>query len=100
MPAYVVMDIDVHDPQGFGHYVEQATPLIARFGGRNLLLDLNPSVLEGKWEPSSLVIQEFPDADAVRRWWDSPEYQPLKVLRRQYSAVDLVVGRTRDQGPV
>jgi len=38
-------------------------------------------VLEGDWEPTRLVVLEFEDLDAVKRWYDSPEYQAAKKLR-------------------
>jgi len=92
MSAFVVIDLDVVGPDGFRQYVEGAGPLIERFGGRNLITDENALVLEGDWKPSTLVIHEFPDRETVQRFWDSPEYQPLKALRREHSTVNVVVG--------
>jgi uncharacterized protein (DUF1330 family) len=37
-------------------------------------------------------VHEFPDKDAIQRFWDSPEYQPLKELRRRYARVKVAVG--------
>ena len=39
-------------------------------------------MLEGDWEPTRLVVLEFPDMASLRAWYDSPEYAPLKVLRQ------------------
>ena len=41
-------------------------------------------LLEGEPEPGRIVVIEFPDADAARRWYRSEEYQ--KALRIRQSA--------------
>ncbi|WP_305788356.1 DUF1330 domain-containing protein [Symbioplanes lichenis] len=92
MPAYVVIDLKVTDPQQFGQYAKEAAEVLAQFGGRNVLVDLKPTVLEGPWQPNGLVIQEFPDAATVDRWYRSPGYQRLTELRRQTSEATMVVG--------
>ncbi|MFG1603882.1 DUF1330 domain-containing protein [Actinoplanes sp. NPDC049265] len=92
MPAYVVIDLKVTDPEGFGRYAKEAAEVLARFGGRNLLVDLKPIVLEGPWQPAGLVIQEFPDAATVDRWYRSPEYQRLTELRQRSSEATMVAG--------
>ncbi|MFF5477688.1 DUF1330 domain-containing protein [Streptomyces sp. NPDC012935] len=96
MPAYVVIDLDVSDPSGFQQYIDGVTPLIEQAGARNLLIDDNAVVLEGDWEPATLVIHEFASKAALQEFWDSPEYQPLKELRRKYSSVKVVAGESPD----
>jgi uncharacterized protein (DUF1330 family) len=39
------------------------------------------AVLEGDWNPSRLVMLEFPDLETAKRWYDSPEYQEVRKLR-------------------
>ncbi|SEQ94547.1 Uncharacterized conserved protein, DUF1330 family [Lentzea xinjiangensis] len=94
MTAYVVIDLNVADAEGFQQYVDGVTPLIEKAGARNVLIDSNALVLEGDWAPSTLVVHEFASKAAVREFWDSPEYQPFKELRRKYSTVQVVVGET------
>ncbi|WP_030848074.1 DUF1330 domain-containing protein [Streptomyces sp. NRRL F-4474] len=92
MSAYVVIDLDIHDPDGFQRYADAVLPLMREAGGRNLVVDQAPVVLEGDWRPSTLVIHEFPDRAAAQAFWDAPAYQPLKALRRKHSCVRVVVG--------
>ncbi|ANZ40870.1 hypothetical protein BBK82_37690 [Lentzea guizhouensis] len=94
MTAYVVIDLNVADQDGFQQYVDGVLPLIEKAGARNVLTDADALVLEGDWKPRTLVIHEFADRAAVQAFWDSPEYQPLKELRRRYSTVKVVVGET------
>jgi uncharacterized protein (DUF1330 family) len=42
-----------------------------------------PDVVEGDPVLTAAVLIEFPDVDAARGWYDSPEYQPLKELRHR-----------------
>jgi uncharacterized protein (DUF1330 family) len=92
MTAYVVIDLDIADAEGFQQYVDGVTPLIEKSGARNLIIDAEPLVLEGGWSPRTLVIHEFESKQAVEEFWNSPEYEPFKQLRRRYSTVQVVVG--------
>lgn len=92
MPAYVVIDLSIADPAGFQEYVDGVMPLLEKASARNLLVDDSVLVLEGDWTPSTLVVHEFADRAAAQEFWDSPEYQPYKELRRRYSTVKVVVG--------
>ena len=96
MSAYVVIDLDIIDADGFQQYIDGVTPMIERAGGRNLVVDPDALVLEGEWKPSTLVVHEFPSRAAVQEFWDSPEYAPFKELRRRYSSVQVVVGEAPD----
>lgn len=92
MTAHVVIELAVQDPEGFQQYVDRVGPLIERAGGRTVLLDPSVVVLEGDWRPPVLVIHEFPGMTEVQAFWDSPEYAPLKDLRRHHATVKVVVG--------
>ncbi|MEV5313673.1 MULTISPECIES: DUF1330 domain-containing protein [unclassified Streptomyces] len=94
MTAYAVIDLDIADPDGFQQYIDGVTPLIERAGGHNVLIDDDALVLEGDWRPATLVIHQFASKAALQEFWDSPEYQPLKELRRRYSTVKVVVGES------
>jgi uncharacterized protein (DUF1330 family) len=38
-------------------------------------------VLEGDWHPPRLVVLEFEDLEAAKRWYESEIYQEAKKLR-------------------
>ncbi len=54
---------------------------IAAGGGRFLVLGGELIVLEGDWQPARLVVLEFEDLAAAKRWYDSEVYQEAKKLR-------------------
>jgi uncharacterized protein (DUF1330 family) len=84
MPAYIIAEIQVTDPTSYDRYRPMAAASIARFGGRYVVRGGKLDLLEGEPEPGRIVVIEFPDADAARRWYRSEEYQ--KALRIRQSA--------------
>ena len=38
-------------------------------------------MLEGDWRPKRIVVLEFEDLEAAKRWYHSPEYREAKRLR-------------------
>ena len=81
MAAYVLVDCEVIDPVRYENYKKLAPPAIAKYGGRYLVRGGAVSVLEGEWQPSRIVVLEFPDADTARRFYDSPEYRAARAER-------------------
>lgn len=91
MPAFVVVDIDIHDPVRYERYKELAPPSIFRYGGRYAVRGAAVTALEGTWKPGRFVILEFPTADQARAWWNSPEYASAKALRQSCAATNLII---------
>jgi uncharacterized protein (DUF1330 family) len=81
MPAYVIAEIDVTDPEQYTHYTDAVPATIANHGGRSIARGGEVAVLEGDWQPKRLVLLEFDDLDAAKRWYESSEYQEVKRLR-------------------
>ena len=85
MAAYVIADITVHDPETYEEYRRQVPAVIEKYGGRYLVRGGAFEVFKGDWQPSRLIILEFPDMDALRQWYGSDDYQVLLKLRRNLS---------------
>lgn len=79
--AYVVCDITVTDPAAYEEYRKRSGPALDAHGGRFLVRGGETEPLEGQWSPQRFVLIEFPDADAARRWYDSPEYREARAAR-------------------
>ncbi len=82
MTALVLIDLTVRDLPAMTKYEGAAVALAARFGGKPLAKELQPEVVEGRWSPTWLVVLEFPNRQAVRDFYNAPEYQPLKAMRQ------------------
>jgi len=57
------------------------TPRSTAPRGRFLVRGGELVVLEGDWQPPRLVLLEFKDLEAARRWYESEAYQEAKKLR-------------------
>ena len=91
MPAYVVVNVTVHDPARYEEYKRLATPTVPADGGRSVARGAPVEVREGGWTPSRLVILEFPTLERARAWWESPEYAPAKAVRQSCADTQLVI---------
>jgi len=85
MTAYMIVDLKVHDPEGFEEYRQGVPAVIAKDGGEYLVRGGDFEVIEGDWRPNRLVIFRFPDRAAIKRFFDDPDYAELKALRHRVS---------------
>jgi uncharacterized protein (DUF1330 family) len=90
MPAYIIVETDIHDPEQYEQYKAASPGAVASGGGRFVARGGELAVLEGDWEPSRIVILEFPDLEAARRWYDSPEYVEARKLREGAANLKMV----------
>ena len=80
MAAYVIVETDVTDPEQYEQY-KAASPAAIAAGGGRFVRGGELVVLEGDWQPPRLVLLEFDDLQAARRWYESQTYQEAKKLR-------------------
>lgn len=82
MTALVLIDLTVRDLSAMTEYEGAAIALAGKFGGTPLVKEVHPEIVEGQWSPTWLVVLQFPNRQAVRDFYEAPDYQPLKVLRQ------------------
>ena len=82
-PAYLLVQGQVTDREGFTAYSAALPPIYRQYGGEYLALVPAPlvEVAEGTVEDRSIVLARFPSREAARAFWDSPEYAVAKKLR-------------------
>jgi uncharacterized protein (DUF1330 family) len=90
MPAYLIADIEVNDGQAYEEYRKQVPALITHHGGRYLARGGATEVLEGDWKPRRTVIVEFPTMSALKAFWDSADYKPLRGIRWNSASSNVV----------
>jgi uncharacterized protein (DUF1330 family) len=91
MSAYVLVDCHVTDPAQYEVYKKLAPDAIAKHGGRYLARGGSTTVLEGTWQPQRVVVLEFPDVAAAKRFYDSPEYRAARAARDGAARMSMVV---------
>ena len=90
MSAYVIVETDIHDPEQYEKYKAVSPGAVAAGGGRFVVRGGELAVLEGEWNPKRLVVLEFEDLEAVKRWYASPGYQEAKKLREGAADLNMV----------
>jgi uncharacterized protein (DUF1330 family) len=90
MPAYLIVETDITDPGQYEQYKAASPSAIAAHGGRFVVRGGETAVLEGDWNPKRLVVVEFDDLEAAKRFYDSPEYQAAMKLREGAAKLNMV----------
>jgi uncharacterized protein (DUF1330 family) len=96
VPAYVIVETDVTDPEQYEKYKAASPGAIAAGGGRFLVRGGELAILEGDWQPSRVVVLEFNDLAAVKRWYQSEVYQEAKMLREGAAHLRMVAVQALD----
>ena len=91
MPAYLIVDCKVTDPERYEAYKQLAPPAIEKYGGRYLVRGGVTTILEGNWQPSRVVVLEFPDEETAKRFYASPEYGAARAKRAGAANMSMVL---------
>lgn len=91
MSVFVIATSRIHDGEAMARYREAVPPIVAKYGGRLIARGAVAAVLEGEREPHSAVVFEFENEDQANQCFNSPEYAPLRDLRRRSSDTEILV---------
>jgi uncharacterized protein (DUF1330 family) len=88
MAAYFLVDVTTTDPALMAEYRTHTPGLVGKYGGRFVIRGGASETVEGDWKPERVVMLEFPDRAAFRRFYDSEDYKPVLKMR-------MAAGRSR-----
>ncbi|MDA1090962.1 MAG: DUF1330 domain-containing protein [Proteobacteria bacterium] len=91
MAAYVIVQIEVTDPEAFAVYRAQVPPTIEPYGGEYVVRGGDQDVLEGDWPHPRTVILKFPSMDQAKAWHASAAYEGPKALRQSAATANMIV---------
>jgi uncharacterized protein (DUF1330 family) len=97
MPAYLIADVNVTDKDTYQTYATQVPPIIKQYGGRYLVRGGKTLTPEGDWRPSRLVVLQFDDLAAARRFYDSKEYRAIIEFRHRAASTRMVLVEGYDE---
>ncbi|MHB1517874.1 MAG: DUF1330 domain-containing protein [Acidimicrobiales bacterium] len=79
--AYVISAVEGFvDEATVRRYAELAGPAIEHLGGRFIVSNSEPVLVEGQCPSRHLSIVEFPSIEEAHDWYDSPEYAEARAL--------------------
>ena len=81
MTAYLFVDLDIHDQDGFQAYRAQVPEFVAKHGGEYLVRGGEFEVIKNDWKPHRIVLFKFPDRQAIRNLFADPEYLKIADVR-------------------
>lgn len=85
MAAYILAQVEVKNPEGYEDYKAQAPAAIEKYGGKYLTRGGKVEALEGEGPGHRIVLLEFPDMEAAKAFYNSPEYQAAAKIRQANS---------------
>jgi uncharacterized protein (DUF1330 family) len=89
MSAYVIVEVDVADAEGYEEYRPLAGESVARHGGRFIVRGGKNEVWEGEWS-GRIVVLEFETLEAARTWYHSDDYQAAAAIRHRTSTARMI----------
>jgi uncharacterized protein (DUF1330 family) len=90
MAAYVIVDVEVHNPEAYREYTAQVPATLEPYGGRFIVRGGVAETIEGEWNPQRIVVLEFPSAEAARAWHGSPAYQAILPIRQRHARTNFL----------
>jgi uncharacterized protein (DUF1330 family) len=81
MTVYAIAQLTITDRSRYQRYQTGFMSVLGQYGGRLLVADEAPAVVEGRWDHQKIVVLEFKDAAAFRAWAESPEYRQIAIDR-------------------
>ncbi len=90
MPAFVIVEIEVRDPEAYETYRSLVPASLDAYGGKFIARGGATESLEGDWAPERIVVLEFPSLERARQWWASPEYRDAKAIRMRAARTRMI----------
>ena len=90
MPAFVIVEIEVHDREAYETYRGLVPASLDAYGGKFIARGGATENLEGDWAPERIVVLEFPSLERARQWWGSPEYRDAKAIRMRAARTRMI----------
>ena len=90
MSAYILVQINITNPESYKEYLKQVTPTVVKYGGEYIVRgpaieNLEGALLQGK----SVIVTRFEDEGSVNAFFKSEEYQALKPMREGTGIYDI-----------
>ena len=82
MPAgYVIVEMNVSDPERYREYMAAAPATVKAAGGEYLVRGGRQETLEGDWQPHRVAVLRFPTVEAAKSWYDGETYRQVRSKR-------------------
>lgn len=91
MPAFVIVEINIHDDEAYEAYKKLTPATIAAFGGRFVVRGGAAELLEGERLAQRVVVLEFDNLERAKEWWNSETYGEAKAIRQRSANTNMIL---------
>jgi uncharacterized protein (DUF1330 family) len=91
--VYVIAQLSIHDRTRYDRYAARFMDVLRRYGGRLLVSDESPRVIEGAWSHDKVVVLSFADEPSFEAWASSDDYRTIAEDRIAASEGPILVVR-------
>ena len=91
MSVYMMAQICIQDSDTYFEYVDGASEIIRKYGGRYLVRGGKVTPLSGDWEPERVILIEFDTFEQLRACFASSEYRDIAPLRERSTTSRAIV---------
>lgn len=91
MTAYLIVRVNVTDPDQYENYKKLTPAAIASAGGKFIVRGGRHETLEGEHDERRVVLVEFPDYDSAKAFYDSPQYVEARNVRAGAAEMHMTV---------
>ena len=89
--GYVLLQVNINDPEVFKKYPELSEKIISKFGGKYLFRGGEFEILEGSWDFKRNVLLEFENISKAQEWYNSSDYQEALKIRSNSATSNLII---------
>ncbi|HEX5390095.1 MAG TPA: DUF1330 domain-containing protein [Burkholderiaceae bacterium] len=80
-PAYIIVDMQVTDPEQYKQYMAAAPAAVKAAGGEYLVRGGRFEVMEGNWQPARIAMLRFPSFEVAKAFYDDEMYKQARAKR-------------------
>ena len=91
MAAYLIVEIDILDPDGYEEYKKLAGATVEKYGGKYIVRGGRTEVLEGDWNPKRIVVLQFDSAQRAKDWLNCEEYHEPRKMRHRTAKTNMIL---------
>ena len=81
IPAYVIVEMQITDPEQYKLYMAAAPAMVKAFGGEYLVRGGRHETLEGDWQPHRVAMLRFPSFEQAKAFYNDAGYAQVRALR-------------------
>ncbi len=100
MKGYLILEFTIVNLPEFMEYVEKIPAYLQMHKGKYLVEGVTPEVIEGDWNPNTIVVLEFDTVDNANQFLSDPEVKELFKIRHKNTKSNLILvngGSWRDE---